>query len=366
MTTEPGRARLVRRLIVTHVAVVLVGVTVAGIAIRLVLPRWFSSRTGRGLGAGRGSELADDLHDALTASIDRSLVVAAAISLVLAGVAAWAMARRLARPIQGMGVAAQRMAAGDYAVRASREGLRELDALAVDLNVLAERLESTERSRRRLLTDLTHELRTPVATVGSYLEAFQDGLMEPSPDLLAELSDEVARIERLIGDLALLSRIDEHQVSLSLAPHDPAVLVSRVAERLAPQFAAAGVSLAVDTVPGSVVSIDEDRIVQVVTNLVGNALRYTPPGGSVRVSCSAGNGSAVVEVSDDGPGIAPEELDRIFDRFQRGAGTSGIGGTGVGLTIARSLARLHGGDVVARSAGLGHGSTFELRLPLAS
>lgn len=374
MSVEPaaGRvgarrpARLRTRLLASHVAVVAVGTAVIAAVTRWWLPRLFEERYGAGSRSGRGPQEASRAHAALLASLDRALVVAALVSLAVAGIAAVVVARRIARPLEAMGDATRRIRAGDRAIVLPPAGTAELRRLAEDIASLAAELGSTEVARHRLMTELAHELRTPIATVGGYLEALQDGVVDPTPELFAELVDELGRLRRLTDDLGLMSRLDEGQLELHLAPVDLADCVVAVAERLRPQFDAAGVELEVGSVGGAAdatVTADRDRVVQILANLMGNAVRYTSRGGHVDVAVEAHEREVRCIVADDGIGIDPVDLDRVFDRFHRAAGAAAVTGTGVGLTIARSLARAHGGDVRAESPGQGRGATFTLILP---
>ena len=277
------------------------------------------------------------------------------------------LARRVARPLEAMSATARRIRSGDYDARVAADSTVELRTLADDINELGASLASTEDRRRQLMTDLAHELRTPIATISGYLEGLQDGVIEATPELFAELADEAARCARLTDDLGLLSRLDERRVELNIARFDLSAVAMRITERLRPRFEAAGIALNCSPGPaGMTVEADEDRVVQVVSNLLVNALRYTPAHGHVEVSCRTNGDVVTCTVTDDGDGIAPTELDRIFERFHRGGNARHVTGTGVGLTVARSLARAHHGDITASSPGPGEGSTFTFVLPAAA
>ena len=210
-------------------------------------------------------------------------------------------------------------------------------------------------------------MRTPLTTIDGYVEGMLDGVFEPTEEVLSAIGEESARLGRLAADLGALSRADEGALELRPEPTDLADLTRSVARRLEPQFAEKGVALDLQLDQSLPVDVDPQRIAQVVTNLLGNALTYTPAAGRVTVEARRTPDSVRVAVTDTGVGLAPDELDRVFDRFYRVPGlTRPTGGSGIGLTIARSLARGHDGDVEARSEGRGHGSTFELRLPLRS
>jgi histidine kinase len=279
----------------------------------------------------------------------------------------------LLRPIDEIRAATRRMAAGDYAVKVPVPAELELASLANDVNELGEHLATTERRRTQLLGEVTHELRTPITVIRGQTEGLIDGVVAPSVEVYAAIADEAARLQRMVDDLTLLSRADEGTLEVHLADLDLAAVAVNAAERLRPQFDYANVELVVDMngPPGSLrVRGDGDRLAQVLTNLLGNALGHTPPSGTVTLHCGRDGAVAFVDVVDTGPGIPDDELERIFERFYRrsGDGGSAVGplraGRGIGLTIARSLARAQGGDVVASSTGPGNGATFRMTIPL--
>jgi signal transduction histidine kinase len=237
-----------------------------------------------------------------------------------------------------------------------------LAALAEDFNRLAATLETTEQRRTRLISEVAHELRTPLTTIQGSMEGLLDGVLEPGDEVWASVAEEAARLQRVVADLGLLSRLDEAALPLDTEECSVEDVVRSVADRLRPQYQDKGVELVVEVAPSLTVTADRDRLAQVFTNLVGNALGHTPEGGRVFIAGRVAAGMAEVTVTDTGEGIAREELEDIFERFHRGS-SSVRQGTGLGLTIARSLARAHGGDVSASSAGPGTGSVFTVRIP---
>jgi histidine kinase len=352
------------RLALANLLVVAAGLGVFVVTVRLLVPRLFDDEVGgQGSGAGVGRPpQAGRFREIVVSSLNRSLVIAALIGLAVAAVAAWFVARRIVRPIDRVRATTRALAEGQLHERVDPPSDAELAALAEDVNVLADHLERTEERRRHLVTELGHELRTPITTITGFVEGFQDGVIEPTPEVLAELGDEVRRLERLTADLGLLSRLDEGQVVLDCRRIHLGDVAASVVARLRPQFAAGDVALSAQgtTAP---VDADPDRVAQVLTNLVGNALRYTPAGGHVDVRWWSRHGDVWCSVADDGRGLAADELTSVFDRFVRGSASAGTPGTGVGLAVARSLARAHGGDVTATSPGPERGATFVLRLP---
>jgi histidine kinase len=235
-----------------------------------------------------------------------------------------------------------------------------------DVGTMAERLADTEARRVRLLGEVGHEMRTPLTVIDGQVEAMIDGVLPASAENLAVVAAESRRLQRLAADLSALSRAEEGRVNLDRQPANLGELVAGAVERLRPQTDDAGIELRCAPAGGVRVEVDSDRIAQVVTNLVGNAIRATPTGGLITVTCSQEGPEAVVRVCDTGEGIAAPELERVFERFYRVPDRRSTGresGSGIGLTIARQLAEAHGGSLTAESAGKGLGATFTLRLP---
>jgi signal transduction histidine kinase len=240
----------------------------------------------------------------------------------------------------------------------------ELAALADNVNALATELEEVEARRLQLIGDLAHELRTPLQTIEGSMEALMDGVVEPTTEAFAAIADEAARLKRLAADLSTLSKTQEGSYQLGLEPIDLAGVLRDVAELLRHQFDAAGVQLQVDAESPVMIRADADRVSQILINVVGNALAYTPEGGTVAATVRAVGRNTVVRIADSGRGLSATDLERVFERFYR-VDPKASTGTGIGLTIARSLARAHGGDITASSPGLGKGAVFEVVLPVA-
>ncbi len=304
--------------------------------------------------------LQDAFENSMRRGLAVSLAVAAVAALAVSGYATW----RILAPIQSIRDTTRRLAEGAYDQRVDPPNEVELAALAQDVNALAEALDTTEQRRVRLISEVAHELRTPLATIEGYLEGLLDGVFEPSDEIFVASDREVRRLKRLAEDLSEVSRAEEGALPLVVNDLDLGDLVDTVADHLAVQFRAKEVQLVIVPSDTVTVSADADRLLQVLTNVIGNALAYTEPGGSVSVAVSAERADAIVEVADTGRGLMPEEATAVFERFYR-ADHSGPGGSGIGLTIARAIARRHAGDITARSPGPGRGSTFTLRLPHA-
>ncbi len=365
-----SRGSLRTHLLLSYVAVIAVGVAAFAITIWLLGPSLFQQRLGSQAGHGLGARIGASDNAVLgrdfTSALATSLWVALGLSLVAAGGVAVIVSRRILRPLEAVRRATRRLAAGHYEERVPLPGEEELAALAEDVNRLAASLAGSEARRAQLLSEVAHELRTPLTTIEGHAEGLVDGVFTP-PETYAVIMGETARLRRLVADLSLLSRADEGRLEMLPVPADLAAVAGDVIRRLRPQFEGKGVALLLEPAPALPVLIDPDRVAQVLVNLVGNALAYTPPGGRVAVRCSRRGEWAQVAVEDTGRGLAPADVERVFERFYRVRDARHpAGGTGVGLTIARSIARAHGGEVVARSPGVGRGATFTVRIPVAT
>ena len=365
-----SRGSLRTHLLLSYVAVIAVGVAAFAITIWLLGPSLFQQRLGSPAGHGLGARIGASDNAVLgrdfTSALATSLWVALGLSLVAAGGVAVIVSRRILRPLEAVRRATRRLAAGHYEERVPLPGEEELAALAEDVNRLAASLAGSEARRAQLLSEVAHELRTPLTTIEGHAEGLVDGVFTP-PETYAVIMGETARLRRLVADLSLLSRADEGRLEMLPVPADLAAVAGDVIRRLRPQFEGKGVALLLEPAPALPVLIDPDRVAQVLVNLVGNALAYTPPGGRVAVRCSRRGEWAQVAVEDTGRGLAPADVERVFERFYRVRDARHpAGGTGVGLTIARSIARAHGGEVVARSPGVGRGATFTVRIPVAT
>lgn len=307
----------------------------------------------------------DGYVESLNHSLLRALIVGAVISLIVGVVATFIITGLLLEPLSRLRAAARRLGEGHYGEQILHPYPPELVELAADLNELAARLTDVETRRARLVSDLAHELRTPLTIIEGQLVGVSDGVYDFSGELVDSVREELGRLRRLTEDLSELSRAEENAYHLSTHPTELAALILRVIDLMRPQFDHHNVEL---TMMGASVLavIDPDRVTQILANLLSNALLATAPAGRVQVSLHVHAGLVAVDVTDTGRGIAPADLNRIFDRFERVIPTHSHtdGGSGIGLTIARALARAHGGDVIARSPGPGQGATFTLSLPL--
>jgi two-component system sensor histidine kinase BaeS len=301
--------------------------------------------------------LAPDPEPALIPRWVRTTIVTAAVALLIA----LAVAGRILRPVGELTRAVRRMREGDLDVRVAPRGDDEIARLARAFNDMAERLAQTERTKRQMVTDVAHELRSPVTNLRCGLEAIQDGLAAPDRGRIDALHAEVVLLQRLIADLEDLALAEAGGLTLRREAIDIAAAVRR-ATAAETDGAPVTVQIADDA---STVAADPGRFDQMLRNLIGNARRHTPPEGRIEVRAARADGAVRIEVADSGSGIAPEHLPHVFDRFYRADASRdrATGGAGLGLAIVRRLAEAHGGSVSARSDGPGRGATFTLILP---
>lgn len=289
--------------------------------------------------------------------------LAAGIALL---VARW-LARGMTQPLRDMAAAAHRMETGDYSTRVHTRSRDEVGQLATAFNRMSAELQNLEQSRRDLVANVSHELKTPIAAIRAHLENLLDGVEQPDPRTLQVMLSQTERLARLIEQLMELSRLESGELPLRREEIPLAPLVTQVLSEI--EVARSDRGVAVESrLPSDLPPVDADRerVHQVLFNLVDNAVRFTPAGGAVTVSAQRHNGSVEVRVADTGAGISPEHLPRLFERFYRAdpARSREDGGTGIGLAIARSVVEAHGGHIRAESE-LGKGSVFTFDLPVA-
>ena len=371
------RRRLAWKLFLSYLIVILVGIVVLASTAEFAVPSAFERHMAAmaammgGTPMGMGMDLFTNFRRAVTEALALSTLAA---FLVAVAVSVF-VSRRIVTPVRQMMVASQSIAEGHYHERVqvpgdpTRDELDELAQLALSFNQMAAKLEQTESTRRELIANVAHELRTPLATIKGSMEGLIDGVLPAEASTFQQIYREADRLQRLVYDLQELSRVEARAFGLNLhrvALHD---LVEATVRRLRRQYEEKGVVLDTNVPPDlPLVQADEDRIGQVLLNLVGNALQYTPAGGHVRVTARPRGTEMHISVSDTGVGIAPEHLSLIFTRFYRvdkSRARAGWG-SGIGLTIARHLVEAHGGRIWAESPGPDQGSTFSFTLPLAT
>ncbi|NME79157.1 ATP-binding protein [Rhodococcus sp. 105337] len=347
--------------------VVVVGCAVcAWLVASALAPGIFHDHLGQA-GIDHNSSQAGHVERAFTWAIILAWGLAVALAVLLALAVSWYITRRVQHSLTAVTASAARIAGGDYDTRVYSPGLgREFDELAVTVNELARRLDATEATRRRMLADLGHEMRTPIATLDSYLEALDDGVRTFDDDTRQVLRAATHRLGRLAQDITAVSGAEEHFTRIRPVPTTTGALVASAVGAVHEQYDSRGVTLISRIDDSMAVTVDPDRIGQVLGNLLDNALRHTPCGGAVTVtSRRSGPDRVEITVADTGAGIASEHLEHLFDRFYRAdtARDRGHGGSGIGLTITRALVEAHHGRIRAHSDGPGHGACFTVELP---
>jgi signal transduction histidine kinase len=292
------------------------------------------------------------------------LTAAGVVSLLLAFVTGLALARRIARPIARTSDIAKQIGAGNYDIRfEGRTKTKELHDLISSINQLADALARQEKLRRQLTADVAHELRTPLATLGAHLEAMIEGVWEPAPERLASCHEEILRLGKTVADLERLERTESDNLKLDRTPADLLALARSVCGNFPGELANKRLRLDITGEP-AVAAVDTDRIRSVVSNLMSNAVKYTPAGGHIRIAVQNTPETVVFSIADDGAGIPKEELPFIFERFYRAdkSRNRDTGGAGIGLAIVKSVVAAHGGSIAAES-GPDQGSCFTVTLP---
>lgn len=357
------------RLLAAQAVVLVAGVATTAVVAAIVGPPLFREHLHQ---AGVPTDSLEEAH--AEEAYGYATVISIGGALAVSSLAALAVSVYVSRRLQGsvteVAAAATSVAQGHYDIRVSPPRLGEdFDALAIAFNEMASRLQAVESTRRRLFGDLAHEIRTPVAVLEAYFEALEDGVRTLTPETATMLRDQTRRLVRFSDDVAALAKAEESAVSMAYSSVDVGALAQRSAVAAQERFAAKDVALQV-RMADDVVSLwaDEQRLSQVVGNLLDNALRHTPPGGSVEISASRRGDQVTIVVSDTGDGVAAEHLPHLFERFYRAdnARDREHGGAGIGLAIARALVEAHGGTISAASAGPGTGSTFTIQLPMAT
>jgi len=341
------REHLGARLFLANLVVIVIGVIALSITTTLTIPVAFNRHMGAigqgamggGMGMGQGNGMMGSLFENFRASVFESLTYATLASVLAALIVSLFVSRRIVAPMHKLSIASQRIAEGHYLERVQIDGEDEIAQLATRFNGMAAQIEQTETMRRQLIGDVSHELRTPLTAIKAYMEGLQDGVLPAGPETFSQIhADAVsALVQTTFKRLSLQAQEKRIGLHPNLPPDLPPVLA------------------------------DEDRVTQVLVNLVGNALQYTPEGGDITISSTRHGNEVHISISDTGIGIPPEHLSQLFTRFYRvdkSRSRASGGGSGIGLTIARHLIEAHGGRIWAESAGEGQGSTFTFSLKL--
>ncbi|MCY7400721.1 MAG: HAMP domain-containing protein [Nocardioides sp.] len=361
------RAGFAARLLVSQSLVLVAGALTTWLVASFLGPGIFRDhvrRAGVAHSAAETRHVEESFFSALLISISLALLAAAAAALLVT----WYMSRRVHRSIASVTDAASEIAAGRNGARVPDPGLgREFATLAATYNRLAHKLESTETTRRQMLADLAHEMRTPLATVDAHLEAVEDGIRDLDGATLGVIRTATRRLRLLAEDITAVSRAEEGHLDLTLRPVDADAVAAGAVDVVRDLYAAKGVRLLTELGAPDQVRIDPDRIGQVLGNILDNALRHTPVGGTVTLASRRIDRWIEYSVTDTGDGVPTEHLAHLFARFYRAdsARDRDHGGSGIGLAIARALVDAHEGAISATSPGPGKGTTFTVRLPMA-
>ncbi|WKZ35201.1 MAG: ATP-binding protein [Anaerolineales bacterium] len=375
------RSHLTAKLFASYLLVILIGMAAIWITTRFTTPTAFqrhlqfmeSQFTGSemmmGQGQGRRPQggMMADFYQNFQASFNESLLIAFIAASLVGLVASYVLSRNIIAPVQSMKSASQRIAEGHYDERVGSHGTDELSQLAASFNQMAEQLEQVETMRRRLIGDVAHELRTPLTAIKGSAEGLMDGVLPANDETFQQIHNEAERLNKLVSDLQELSRVESKAISLDIHPVDVSRLIETTLKRMQFQFDEKRVALSLSLPRDPILVLaDEDRALQILTNLLGNALQYTPQNGTVTVTVVHEKSVAKFSIRDTGIGIPAEHLAHIFDRFYRvdKSRSRTHGGSGIGLTIAKHLVETQGGKIWVESEGENKGSEFIFTLPL--
>jgi signal transduction histidine kinase len=297
--------------------------------------------------------------------INRLVLLSAGMAAIISIVFTLILTRRMLQPVRALTVAAHKMEDGDLSIRVKARSKDEIGLLAHAFNAMADSMARNEQLRRNMVNDVAHELRTPLTNLRGYLEAARDGMIQPDKQYIESLYEETMLLNRLTDDLSELALAESGQLRLVREPVNPGDLAAAALDAVRPRAEERGVTLHAEVAPGlPLTDADPARIGQVLRNLLNNALDFTPRGGEISLRVKADDHDVLTEVHDTGPGIAPEHLPFIFERFYRvdPSRARSTGGAGLGLTIVKNLVEAHGGRVWVEST-VGAGSTFGFSLP---
>lgn len=364
MNGERRPPKLATRLMTAQVLVIAVG-ALALIAVAVVVaPQLFHyhlAQTGE-----NDPVLTHHAEQAFTTSFAIALVLATVLSLIAAGLTSWFIVRRVAHPVEELADAAETLASGSFEIDVPEAAFSsEISRLTDAFEAMATRLADTETSRRQLLSDLAHELRTPLATLEAYVDGLEDRVLPSEPATFTTMRDQVIRLRRLSGDLREVALAEEHALGIRLQPEDAGQIVHAAIAAQLPRYEHNGIALTA-VVPDEPVPVEADaiRLGQVLTNLLDNALRHTST--QVIATLLTEDDWVVIDIDDDGEGIPDDQREAVFQRFHRvdpSRRNADGSGSGLGLTIARAITEDHGGTLTAGASGLGEGARFTVALP---
>jgi signal transduction histidine kinase len=318
---------------------------------------------------GPFQEIPESPESQFLESVNKAVIFGALAALVIALLIGVVLARTISRPIREVTAATQLVAGGDLGYQVPVRTKDELGELASSFNQMSTDLALANKQRRQMTADIAHDLRTPLSVILGYMESLSTGKLEPTPETFEIMYDKGLHVQHLIDDLRFLALADAGELSLVVRPVDPEVLLEHTALAHMIQAQENGIDLRVESTKDlPEIEVDPERITQVLSNLVSNALRYTPRGGEIVLSAESDDALLRMRVRDTGSGVEPEDMPHIFDRFYRSDTArrqdNAMGESGLGLAIAKSIVTAHGGDIDVAST-VGEGTTFTISLPLA-
>jgi two-component system sensor histidine kinase BaeS len=364
---RPKRRLITQLLVGQSILIGVAGLTLMGTALLLAPPIFLRHMREAGIDTTIAQQ---HISEAFTGAFSISLAIAMTSALVIAGIIAWYMMRRITQPIEQLALLAEALASGSSAPEAVLIGSTpEIDRLATALTGMASELSQIQEDQARMLRDLAHELRTPIATIGALVDGIEDGVVKGDAHSWETMRDQLNRLNRLSRDVRDVSQSYDQSLSTLKAPADPIEIGASAISAWTRRYDAKGVHLEMQAAVNiPTIHVDPIRVGQILSNILENALRHTPKGGSVFLLIVNIDRAVSFTIRDTGDGIAPHQLPHIFERLYRGdnARRSGDAGSGLGLTIARKIAESHGSSLTATSEGLGHGSTFNLTVPITA
>ena len=357
------------RLVAANLVVIGVGAAVVFVGVGLLAPDLFEASMARAMGSGAmgmDAMMGDLVRASFQDSVRTALLVAVALAIVAAVGISAVLSAQVTRPLAQLAEAARNLAGGSYGERVRVRSGDEIGRLAASFNQMAASLQANEQRRTELVGDVAHELRTPLATLDGYLEGLEDGVIQAEQRTWTLLRAETSRLTRLVDDLQQLWRAEAGQLPLRPVALEAEPVLQSAADRFHVQAAERSITLGIDAPkPLPAVLADPDRLGQVLDNFVSNALRYGPVGQEVVLRARPHGRGITLSVIDHGPGLTAEQCGQVFERFYRvdPSRSRALGGSGIGLAVARALAGAMGGRTWAESAGPGRGTTFSVWLP---
>lgn len=371
------RISIRNKLLISYITLIMVLLIVLVIVILLSLPNAYGRHLGQmdpiifGTGMGgmhnntveRTNLIFSNFRLSLLEALGWAILISVAVSFIISII----ISRSLTLPLQSMLVASQRIAAGEYGYRIPQAGTDELGVLSTSFNTMAGKLEEIETRRSQLIGDVAHELRTPLTIIQGSMEGLVDGVFPPTSDTFNKVTNEIERLTRLVNDLQELSKAEAGELNLQLKGTLIEKLYQVAVDQMVKQFTDKGIELRLN-LPESlpIIMVDQDRILQVIINILSNALHFTPKGGLVDISVINRDKDILTSITDNGIGISNQHITHIFDRFyrvDRSRSRQEGGGSGIGLTISKYIIKAHAGDLWAESLGEGQGTTISFTLP---